>query len=221
MPVNGIDFPSKQQLMSVIYAFCNKEQNVMSKDKKLTEPEKMKAGKLFNPADKSFFFTLARAEWLQRKLNKAPLWAQGRKERIFKKLVGSVDGKPYNIFTPFKVVCGKNIHIGKNFFANWNLCLQDYAEIHIGDNVFIAVTKSGTVTAVGKEFSELGGETPKLLTIDNALSIYNFTGTHDGKNFNYAIIICKDGSVFAYKLNGTFPSNIAEAFSKYKSFETL
>jgi len=109
----------------------------MSKDTKVTEAEKMVSGKLFNPADKSFFFTLARAEWLQRRLNKAPLWAQGRKERIFKKLVGSIDGNPYNIFTPFKVVCGKNIHIGQNFFANWNLCLQDYAEIHIGDNVFI------------------------------------------------------------------------------------
>ena len=107
------------------------------KQKQQTEYEKMVLGKLFNPADKSFLFTLARAEWLQRKLNKAPLWAQGRKERIFKKLVGSVDGNPYNIFTPFKVVCGKNIYIGKNFFANWNLCLQDYAEIHIGDNVFI------------------------------------------------------------------------------------
>ena len=107
------------------------------KQKQQTEYEKMVLGKLFNPADKSFLFTLARAEWLQRKLNKAPLWAQGRKERIFKKLVGSVDGNPYNIFTPFKVVCGKNIYIGKNFFANWNLCLQDYAEIHIGDNVFV------------------------------------------------------------------------------------
>ena len=117
----------------------------MPKDKILTEAEKMLSGQLFNPADKSFFFTLARAEWLQRKLNKAPLWAQWQKKQIFKKLVGSIDGNPYNIFTPFKVVCGKNIHIGKNFFANWNLCLQDYAEIHIGDNVFIGPNVS-TVT---------------------------------------------------------------------------
>lgn len=61
----------------------------------------------------------------------------GAKGANFQKLVGSIDGKPYNIFTPFKVVCGKNIHSGKNFFANWNVCLQDYAEIRIGDNVFL------------------------------------------------------------------------------------
>ena len=46
----------------------------------MTESEKMVLGKLFNPADKSLLFTLARAEWLQRSLNKAPLWAQGRKD---------------------------------------------------------------------------------------------------------------------------------------------
>lgn len=109
----------------------------MSKNKKMTEEEKMLSKKLFNPSDKSFYFMLARAEWLQRRLNKAPLWAQKRRERIFKKLVGSIDGNPYNVFTSFRVVYGKNIYIGKNLFANWNLCIQDYAEVHIGDNVFI------------------------------------------------------------------------------------
>ena len=97
----------------------------------------MKAGELFNPADKCFLFLLAKAEFLQKRLNKAALWSQKRKERLFKKLVGSIDGNPYNIFTPFKVVFGKNIHIGKNFYANWNLCIQDYADVFIGNNVFI------------------------------------------------------------------------------------
>ncbi|MEE1076418.1 MAG: sugar O-acetyltransferase [Acutalibacteraceae bacterium] len=109
----------------------------MSKNKKITEKQKMLSKELFNPADKSFYLMLARAEWLQRRLNNAPLWAQKRRERIFKKLVGSIDGNPYNIFTPLKILYGKNVHIGKNFFSNWNLCLQDYAEIRIGDNVFI------------------------------------------------------------------------------------
>jgi hypothetical protein len=43
---------------------------------------------VYMDSDKSFYFMLARAEWLQRRLNKAPLWAQKRRERIFKKLVG-------------------------------------------------------------------------------------------------------------------------------------
>ena len=82
-----------------------------------TEFDKMKSGELFNPADKSFLFPLAKAEYYQRRLNKAALWSQKRKERIIKKLVGSIDGNPYNIFIPFRVVFGSNIHIGKNFYA--------------------------------------------------------------------------------------------------------
>ncbi len=109
----------------------------MLKEQKRSEQEKLESGELFNPADKSFLSVMLKSEYLQRKLNKCPLWAQGRKSRILKRLLGSIDGDPYNVFTPFKVVYGKNVHIGKNFFANWNLCLQDYAEIRIGDNVFI------------------------------------------------------------------------------------
>jgi hypothetical protein len=36
-----------------------------------TEFDKMKSGELFNPADKSFLFPLAKAEYYQRRLNKA------------------------------------------------------------------------------------------------------------------------------------------------------
>ena len=106
-------------------------------EKKLTEYDKMLSGNLFNPGDKSFLFALLKSEWLQRRLNRTPLWLQKRRERTFCKLVGSIDGNPYNIFSPFRCVFGKNIYVGKNFFANWNLCIQDYAEVHIGDNVFV------------------------------------------------------------------------------------
>lgn len=34
-------------------------------------------------------------------------------------------------------VYGKNVHIGKNLFANTGLYIQDYAKVTIGDNVFI------------------------------------------------------------------------------------
>lgn len=102
-----------------------------------SEYEKMISGEWFNPADKSFLLLILKSEHLQHKLNKCPLWMQGRKNRILKQLLGSIDGMPYNVFLPFRVVYGKNVHIGKNFFSNWNLCLQDYAKIQIGDNVFI------------------------------------------------------------------------------------
>ena len=111
---------------------------VISSDKQeLSEYEKMKSGELFNPSDKSFLLSLLRSEILQRAFNRAPLWRQGKRDRIAKKLFGFLDGRPYNIFSPLKVVFGTNIHIGKNVFINCNCYFQDYADITIGDDVFL------------------------------------------------------------------------------------
>lgn len=38
---------------------------------------------------------------------------------------------------PFRCDYGCNIHIGENFFANFNLTILDEAEVRIGDNCFI------------------------------------------------------------------------------------
>ena len=120
--------------------------------------------------------------------------------------------------------------IGYDNFGYDNIYELDYVQrvpavrsfVHVGDyDVCIGIGKNNNIIAYGNEFDELGGETPKLLTIDNALEVFSFYGTHNGKAFNYAIIICDDGSVFAYRLKGTFPSNIENAFSKWKSFEIL
>ena len=43
-----------------------------------------------------------------------------------------------NINAPFWCDYGKNIFIGKNFYANHNLVILDGARVEIGDNVFIA-----------------------------------------------------------------------------------
>lgn len=110
----------------------------------MTESEKMKSGRLFNPSDKSFLLPLIKSEYLQMKFNRTPLWFQGKRDRIAKRLFGSLDGRPYNIFSPLKAVFGSNIHIGKNVFINCNCYFQDYADIIIGDNVMIGPNVSIT-----------------------------------------------------------------------------
>lgn len=112
----------------------------------MTEFEKMVSGEIFNPSHISFLFPMLKSEILQRKFNRTPLWFQGRRDRIFKKLVGSIDGRPLNVFSPLKVLYGKNIHVGKNFFGNSNMYLQDCGEIFIGDNVFLG--PNVTITTV-------------------------------------------------------------------------
>ena len=70
----------------------------------MTEYEKMLSGELFNPADKSFFWMLVKNEIHQRAFNRCPMWLQGKRERIAARWLGSIDGKPYNIFSPLTTV---------------------------------------------------------------------------------------------------------------------
>ena len=93
--------------------------------------------KLFQPTDKKNFWPMLRSEMIQYKLNKTPLWNILKRNRLTKKLLGSIDGTAYTIYGPFRVAYGKNIFVGKNFFANWNCMILDHAEVHTGDNVML------------------------------------------------------------------------------------
>lgn len=60
----------------------------------------------------------------------------GRMREIIDSLLGSY-GDWFQINQPFRCDYGENIHIGQNFFANFNLTILDEAEVRMGDNVFI------------------------------------------------------------------------------------
>lgn len=93
---------------------------------------------LFQPSDKSYFGLMLRSEILQWKLNRTPLWNIPLRNWIIKKLFGSIDGAAYCIQNPIHVSYGKNIFIGKNFFANYNCVIMDHAMVQIGDNCLLA-----------------------------------------------------------------------------------
>lgn len=100
--------------------------------------EEKTTGTAFQPSDKSHFWDMLRAEMLLWKLNKTPLWLVGKRNRIIRKLFGSIDGNPYNIQVPFHCAYGKNIHCGKDVHMNYNCVVMDQAEVYLGDSVFIA-----------------------------------------------------------------------------------
>ena len=108
-----------------------------STNQHLTEWEKMKSGTYFNPSDKSFMWPLIKSDILVRAYNRTPLYMTHLRDFIIKKLFGSIDGRPYSIFSPFQCVFGSNIHAGKNLFINCGCWFQDYADIIIDDDVFI------------------------------------------------------------------------------------
>lgn len=94
--------------------------------------------KLFKPTDKSNFFPMLRTELILRSLNKTPLWNIPKRNVLTNLLFGSIDGTAYALQPPFYVNDGKNIYVGKNFFANWNVMILDHAKVTIGDNVMLA-----------------------------------------------------------------------------------
>lgn len=59
-----------------------------------------------------------------------------RKKAILK-ILGSVKNN-FLIEQPFYCDYGYNIHIGQNFYSNYNLVILDEAPVCFGDNVFIA-----------------------------------------------------------------------------------
>ena len=66
--------------------------------------------------------------------------------KAIKDLLGSVKDKAY-INMGFYCHCGKNIHVGKNFIANFNVTILDIAPVHIGDYCMIA--PNTLITTVG------------------------------------------------------------------------
>lgn len=57
-------------------------------------------------------------------------------KNILRKLLGTC-GENFHINQPFRCDYGSNIHLGENFFANFNLTILDEAEVRFGKNCFI------------------------------------------------------------------------------------
>ena len=107
----------------------------------MTLPEKTKNGELY---DCSFE---ALPEELEKKLyeckellydfNHSRPSEVERRAEIIKKVFAET-GEGCYIEPPFYANWGCNMHVGKNFYANFSLTVVDDADIYIGDNVMIA-----------------------------------------------------------------------------------
>ncbi len=101
-----------------------------------TEKEKMLRGEVYSAVDPD----------LLRELNstKDKVWEYNslrpsetlRRRDLLKSLLGRCDDDTI-INQPFYCDYGKQIRVGKRFFANFNLCVLDEADVTIGDDCFI------------------------------------------------------------------------------------
>ncbi len=69
-----------------------------------------------------------------------------RLDALIRSILGKT-GKKIVVQQPFHADYGRNIEVGENFFANYNLCILDVAKVKIGDNVMFA--PNVMITAAG------------------------------------------------------------------------
>ncbi|MDC7955607.1 sugar O-acetyltransferase [Fusobacterium simiae] len=134
----------------------------------MTELEKLEAGLEYDFWDKEVNARKLNAIKGCQKLNSTN---PNDEEAVFiaiKKLFGTV-GENAIVLPTFTCDNGKNIHVGKNFLANYNVTILDIAPVHIGDYVMIG--PNTLITTVNHPLSPKGRR--KHLGIAKSVKIGN------------------------------------------------
>ncbi|MEK5036719.1 maltose acetyltransferase domain-containing protein [Sporosarcina sp. FSL K6-3457] len=102
-----------------------------------TEKEKMLAGELYLAADSELVKGRENARRLTRVFNETLETELSERTVLLNELFGSV-GKNIYIEPTLRCDYGFNIHVGENFYANFDSVFLDVCEIRIGDNCMMA-----------------------------------------------------------------------------------
>lgn len=103
----------------------------------MTEHEKLEAGLEYSMSVPEMREEKLLARERCARLNAAePRDAEGR-EALIRELLGSA-GRGPQIMENFHCDCGKNITVGDNFFANYNVTIIDRAKVTVGNRVLMA-----------------------------------------------------------------------------------
>lgn len=102
-----------------------------------TEKEKMLAGELYLASDEVLVRDRLNSKRLCRKFNGIPEEELEERRSVLKDLLGTCPPETY-IESSFKCDYGYNIHLGENFYANFDLIILDVCEVTIGKNCMIA-----------------------------------------------------------------------------------
>jgi len=120
----------------------------------MKEIEKLDAGLPYNFYDADVCARKSRAAAICEKYNNIPANDYKQQEKIAKEeLLGSYKGSFY-IQQPFYCDNGRNIHIGEDFLANYNVTILDIAPVNIGNHVMIG--PNTLISTVGHPLSPKG-----------------------------------------------------------------
>lgn len=102
-----------------------------------TEFEKMMASELYDVNDSQLVAEREHARDLYERMDTIPFRDKAAHEKLIRELFGSTGQHP-EVRSRFVCDYGYNIHVGDNFFANFDCILLDTCEITIGDNALLA-----------------------------------------------------------------------------------
>lgn len=103
----------------------------------MTEKEKMLAGEVYCAIDPQLLKELAEAREVIHDYNLLRPSENKKKLELLKGLLGHIGDDNVIINQPFRCDYGKQISIGKRFFANFNFTILDEAPVTIGDDCFV------------------------------------------------------------------------------------
>jgi maltose O-acetyltransferase len=103
----------------------------------MTEKEKMLAGELYSAVDEELLRELNAVKDIIHDYNLLRPTDSEAKLRMLKQLLGHVADDQIIINQPFYCDYGKQISVGRRFFANFNFTVLDEAPVTIGDDCFI------------------------------------------------------------------------------------
>lgn len=119
----------------------------------MREIEKLDAGLEYCFDDEEVNARKLHALQLCQELNQIPVTNSKKREEITRKLLGSSKKTPC-LMPVFNCDNGLNIHVGDNFFTNYNVTILDIARVDAGDNVMIG--PGVLISTVGHPLSPKG-----------------------------------------------------------------
>ncbi|KHF40100.1 maltose acetyltransferase domain-containing protein [Halalkalibacter okhensis] len=161
-----------------------------------TEKEKMLNGELYQAADPELVKERLNARRLTRLFNESLETDEDKRIKLLKELFGST-GEALYIEPAFRCDYGYNIHVGENFFANFDCVFLDVCEIRIGDNCFIA-PGAHIYTAthpLNAEERITGKEYGKPVTIGNNVWIGGRSIINPGVQIGHNVVIASGAVV--------------------------
>ncbi|WP_377890066.1 maltose acetyltransferase domain-containing protein [Alkalihalobacillus sp. R86527] len=102
-----------------------------------TEKQKMLDGEMYDPGDEELLNDRLRARRLTRLYNQTSETETEERSQLLRSLFGSTK-ENVGIEPTFKCDYGYNIHVGENFFMNFDCVILDSCEVRFGDNCMVA-----------------------------------------------------------------------------------